>query len=211
MFDGRALKSACERVKSIILNSSTISSLQSNGFSSFLPKLKPGAHSNNLWTVLAGIPDSSCNLIAARPVGAQTNIDKLYFSNSFIIRVTVAVLPTPGPPVTTRTFSLSANLRTCSWPFDNPSIIPSKTLFSPSFLSISASGCSSDGSMMRCRSEAIPCSCSNTSRLQMNEDSSSFVRKKLTEGSLSHSILNCVCGNRTTDDSLDSSSFKSIS
>ena len=52
--------------------------------------------------VFASLPVSSVIRFAARPVGAASSGSNPRFSKSFIIALSVVVLPVPGPPVSTK-------------------------------------------------------------------------------------------------------------
>ena len=53
-------------------------------------------------------PVSSLRRLAARPVGAQRATRSAWLSSTFSTALTVVVLPVPGPPVSTRQFSVTA-------------------------------------------------------------------------------------------------------
>ena len=66
--------------------------------------------------VLASNPVASVMRFAARPVGAQSS--RLTFplpTESRRIELTMVVLPTPGPPVMTRTFDIRASRIAVIW------------------------------------------------------------------------------------------------
>ena len=58
--------------------------------------------------VFASTPVASVMRFAARPVGAQSNSDTPLAARILRIELTIVVLPTPGPPVITSTFAVSA-------------------------------------------------------------------------------------------------------
>src|SRR3954454_9279428 len=58
--------------------------------------------------VLASKPVASVIRLAARPVGAQSNRLTPLAARIRRIALTMVVLPTPGPPVMTRTFDVRA-------------------------------------------------------------------------------------------------------
>ena len=96
--------------------SSTTSRSQSSGFSS--PRLKPpplGSTSSSRWMVLASSPVASVMRLAARPVGAHSRMLMPFAARMRRIALTMVVLPTPGPPVMTSTFDVSASRIAATW------------------------------------------------------------------------------------------------
>ncbi len=94
---------------STIEASSTTSRSQSRGLSAL--RLKPpllGSTSKSRWIVLASTPVASVMRLAARPVGAQSNSRTPLAARILRIELTIVVLPTPGPPVITSAFAVSA-------------------------------------------------------------------------------------------------------
>ena len=65
-------------------------------------------HPESRWIVLASTPVASVMRLAARPVGAQSNSRTPLAARILRIELTIVVLPTPGPPVTTSAFAISA-------------------------------------------------------------------------------------------------------
>ena len=93
-----------------------ISKSQARGESSFFenPPLI-GLVSKSLCRVLASILVHSKSLLAARPVGAASAILNFLVSRILRMELTKVVLPTPGPPVITRTFDVRAISIACFW------------------------------------------------------------------------------------------------
>ncbi len=86
------------------------------GFSS--ARLKPpsfGSASSRRWTVVASRPVLSARRLAARPVGAQSASLGPSAATIFRMELTSVVLPTPGPPVITRTLEPSARRTASRW------------------------------------------------------------------------------------------------
>src|SRR5215813_12837870 len=65
--------------------------------------------------VLAWNPVVSVKRLAARPVGAQSRMLTLLADRIRRIEFTIVVLPTPGPPVMTRTFDSSDRRIAAIW------------------------------------------------------------------------------------------------
>jgi hypothetical protein len=106
---GIAFTSACISMTSTIDASSTTSRSQSRGLSAL--RLKPPpleSTSRSRWIVFASTLVASVMRLAARPVGAQSNRRTPLAARILRIELTIVVLPTPGPPVITRAFAISA-------------------------------------------------------------------------------------------------------
>ena len=113
---GTAFIRDCIKRTSTIELSSMTSRSQSRGFSSL--RLKPkalGSNSSSRWMVLASMPVASVMRLAARPVGAQSSSFTRFAARMRRIELTMVVLPTPGPPVITMTFDLSARRIASAW------------------------------------------------------------------------------------------------
>src|SRR5580700_4586140 len=113
---GVAFTSACISMTSTIEASSTTSRSQSRGLSAL--RLKPrlfGSTSKSRWIVLASTPVASVIRFAARPVGAQSNNRTPLAARILRIELTIVVLPTPGPPVITSAFAVSARRIAAFW------------------------------------------------------------------------------------------------
>jgi hypothetical protein len=67
-----------------------------------------GSTSRSGWIVFASTPVASVMRFAARPVGAQRSNRTPLAARILRIELTMVVLPTPGPPVITRAFAISA-------------------------------------------------------------------------------------------------------
>src|SRR5258706_10341549 len=65
--------------------------------------------------VLASKPVASVMRLAARPVGAQSRSCTLFAARIRRMPLTIVVLPTPGPPVITSVFDISASLMAATW------------------------------------------------------------------------------------------------
>ena len=106
---GIALTSAFISRTSTIEVSSTTSRSQSSGFASSRRKPPPfGSTSRRRWIVLASKPVASFMRLAARPVGAHSKSFTPFAERMRRMALTMVVLPTPGPPVTTSTFEARA-------------------------------------------------------------------------------------------------------
>ena len=113
---GTALSSDCISKTSTMETSSTTSRSHSSGVSSL--RLKPkvfGSNSSRRWMVRASRPVASVMRRAARPVGAQSRSRTPLADRMRRIALTRVVLPTPGPPVTTRTLERSASRSASAW------------------------------------------------------------------------------------------------
>ena len=89
--------------------SSMISRSHSSGASSVRRKAPVlGSVSRSRWIVFASNPVLSERRLAARPVGAPSAIETFLAIRILRIELTSVVLPTPGPPVITRTLETSA-------------------------------------------------------------------------------------------------------
>ena len=114
---GTAASSARISKTSTMEASSTTSRPQSSGLSA--SRLKPpvaGSTSSSRWIVRASSPVASLILRAARPVGAHSTISTPLAARMRRMASTSVVLPTPGPPVMTVAFDLSANRTASAWP-----------------------------------------------------------------------------------------------
>src|SRR2546426_3499867 len=67
----------------------------------------PGVNLEQPVDRFASRPVASPRCLAARPVGAQSSTRAPFAARMRRIAVMIVVLPTPGPPVTTRTFETS--------------------------------------------------------------------------------------------------------
>ena len=107
---GTARRSACISGTSTIDVSSTTSRSHVSGFSS-LPRKLPvlGSTSSSRWMVFASRPVLSLSRLAARPVGAARAISTPVDASTLRIELIRVVLPTPGPPVITRTLESKAS------------------------------------------------------------------------------------------------------
>ena len=115
-WSGTAFSSACMSRTSTIDASSKTRRSQSRQLPSL--RLKPpvlGSTSRSRWMVLASIPVASVIRLAARPVGAQSNILTPLTPRMRKIELTMVVLPTPGPPVMTSALLISANRIASRW------------------------------------------------------------------------------------------------
>src|SRR6202030_3863557 len=74
-----------------------------------------GSTSSSRWMVLASKPVASVMRLAARPVGAHSRRLVLLAARMRRIALTMVVLPTPGPPVMTRTLEISASRIAATW------------------------------------------------------------------------------------------------
>ena len=96
--------------------SSTTTRSPSSGWSwSFRKPPFLGSTSSSRWIVFASRPVASLRRLAARPVGAQSSTRAPFAARMRRIAVMIVVLPTPGPPVTTRTFETRASRTAIFW------------------------------------------------------------------------------------------------
>ena len=92
--------------RSIMLTSSAKTTSASRGWSALRLKARSeGSNSRSLWMVFAPQPVVSVIRLAARPVGAHSRHSRRLAVNTLSMLLTMVVLPTPGPPVMTSTFS----------------------------------------------------------------------------------------------------------
>src|SRR5262249_42482587 len=83
-----------------------------------LPRLKPpvlGLTSSSRWMVLASKPVASVMRLAARSVGAHSKSFAPFADRMRRMALTRVGLPTPGPPVVTRTLDGSASMTADLW------------------------------------------------------------------------------------------------
>src|SRR5271157_4545123 len=113
---GVAFMSACINMTSTMEASSITSRSQSTGLSALRLKPPPmGSTSRSRWIVLASTPVASVMRLAARPVGAHSNSLTFLAPRILRIELTIVVLPTPGPPVITSAFAVSASRIAALW------------------------------------------------------------------------------------------------
>ena len=159
-WSGTAFRSACISRTSTIDASSTTSRSQSMGRSA--SRRKPpeaGSTSSSRWMVRASNPDASVMRRAALPVGAQRTRPAPLAARMRRMALTMVVLPTPGPPVTTSTLEARARRTAALWLGARES--PVRSSIQGRALSGSIRGQGRGPAAMRSRRPAMPRSAPN--------------------------------------------------